>query len=207
MLKATFKTSSSGKIKCDVVSSNGYVDSENKKSIRVTNESAEVVTPYSVVAKVLYKGNAGSKFIDKDSKVEKITFGGKVDVDGAIVINVSGKSYDLYKSVDMSTDSASVYLAYIPNSITEAQLSDIDSYEVVKGATQKSVTIGDVDANDTVDVKDALHVIRIWVGKDLIQENNTVISANVDGDNDITNADTLAIVENKVNSKHFKVLN
>lgn len=207
VLKATFKTSSSGKIKCDVVSSNGYVDSENKKSIRVTNESAEVVTPYSVVAKVLYKGNAGSKFIDKDSKVEKITFGGKVDVDGAIVINVSGKSYDLYKSVDMSTDSASVYLAYIPNSITEAQLSDIDSYEVVKDATQKSVTIGDVDANDTVDVKDALHVIRIWVGKDLIQENNTVISANVDGDNDITNADTLAIVENKVNSKQFKVLN
>lgn len=207
VLKINFKTTASGKVKCGVLSSNGYTDSENQVAISIDNKPVDVVEPYGVTSQVLYKGNAGSKFIDKEAKVEKITFGGKVDVDGAMVVHIGDKSYDMYESKDLSTESASVYLTYIPSSITEEQLSDIDCYEVIKTSPKKIVTIGDVDENSDVDVKDALHVIRIWVGKEKMTENKTLISANVDGDSDITNADTLAIVENKVNSRQFKVLN
>ena len=206
VVKVDLKTAISGTVKCTVESIYGYVNSETKKIIEVKSEPVDIVKPYSVSAKALYKGNESSRFVDKDSKVEKITFGGKINVDGDVVINVDGKTYDMYESKDLSSESASVFLAYIPISITEEQLSEIDAYEVVKEAEKKTVTIGDVDNNDEVDVMDALHVIRLWVGKENIDANRTLISANVDGDSDITNADTLAIVEKKINSKQFKVL-
>lgn len=201
-----FKTTSGGLQKCTIESSIGYYDSERKKAIFISNEPVEVVEPNMVHAKILYRGTVGSRFIDKDSKVEKIIFGGKIETEDAVVVTVDGKTYDLYEATDMSSETTTVFLAYLPNTITEEQLMNIDNYEVVKGNKKKTIMIGDVDANSQVDVKDALHVIRLWVGKETIDSNRMLMSANVDGDSDITNSDTLAIVEYKVNSKRFKVL-
>lgn len=201
-----FKTTSGGLQKCTIESSIGYYDSESKKAIFISNEPVEVVEPNMVHAKILYRGTVGSRFIDKDSKVEKIIFGGKIETEDAVVVTVDGKTYDLYEATDMSSETTTVFLAYLPNTITEEQLMNIDNYEVVKGNEKKTIMIGDVDANSQVDVKDALHVIRLWVGKETIDSSRMLMSANVDGDSDITNSDTLAIVEYKVNSKQFKVL-
>lgn len=201
-----FKTTSGGLQKCTIESSVGYHDSESKKAIFISNEPVEVVEPNTVLAKVLYRGTVGSRFIDKDSKVEKIIFGGKIETDDAVVVTVDGKTYDLYEATDMSNDTTTVFLAYLPNSITEEQLENIDNYEVVKDTEKKTIMIGDVDGSDEIDVKDALHVIRLWVGKETIENSRMLMSANVDGDSDITNSDTLAIIEYKVNSKQFKVL-
>ncbi len=206
IVQINFKTKSAGKVQCEVVSSVGYADSENKKLLGVKNSSIDVLAPFSIQASVLYTGAKTSRFIDADSAVWKITFGAKVDVDENIVIHLGDKCYDMYELSDLTTDSASVYVAYLPQDITSKELTTVDSYEVVKDSEKKSITMGDVDSNGVIDVMDALHVIRIWVGKETIEDNGTLICSNVDGDRDITNADTLAIVENKVNNKEFKVL-
>lgn len=206
VLAIDFKSKVTDTVSCKVVSSIGYVDSENKRNIKVTVGSVGLVAPCEVEAEVLYEGSASSRFIDKDSKVWRVIVGGIITADNSVVLSAGGKIYDLYESTDLTSDSASVYFAYLPSTIEKSQLTDIDNYEVVKDSKKKSVIVGDVDDNKEIDVKDALHVIRMWVGKEPLDEVKKLISSNVNKDDDVTNADTLAIVENKVNGKKFKVL-
>ena len=156
VLAINFKITSGGTQKCKIESSVGYYDSETKKEIFVSNKSFEPVQPNMVQAKVLYSGTNLSRFIDKDSKVEKIIFGGKIETEDAVVVTVDGKTYDLYEAADMSNETTTVFLAYLPKTITEEELMNIDNYEVVKDNYKKTIMIGDVDANSQVDVKDIL---------------------------------------------------
>ena len=41
----------------------------------------------------------------------------------------------------MSSETTTVFLAYLPNTITEEQLMNIDNYEVVKGNEKKTIML------------------------------------------------------------------
>ncbi|MDR1156840.1 MAG: DUF2961 domain-containing protein [Oscillospiraceae bacterium] len=167
-------------------------------------ESASVASvistgAFSVSARTLYTGD-GVDFVPRGRKAIAVAFTGVDGVEGVAVLDEP-----LYYSAELSeTSGGVVYIGFVNESVTDAQLADEASYAVAGSA--QTVRFGDADGDGAVNLEDARRVLSTWLRRTAAPREKEILAMNVNADGRIDVGDFNEIVDKAVSGLDVSII-
>ncbi|MDR0382000.1 MAG: DUF2961 domain-containing protein [Oscillospiraceae bacterium] len=156
---------------------------------------------FSVSARTLYTGD-GVDFVPLGRKAVAVTFTG---VDGTEDVMALGEQFYYAEELSQKSDGI-VYVGFVDENVTDAQLANEGSYAIAGGANAKTVLFGDANGDGTVDAEDARRVLAIWLRRIAAPEEREILAINVNADARVDVGDFNEIVDKVVDGLAVGIL-